>query len=173
MSCGISSSFPEVFPTSGQVTHVLLTRPPLDSGSCPPGLARLACVKHAASVHSEPGSNSPLKSVPTPTAEAGDGRSESILLFSDRKTLVFEKPGKRRLARSTQFSRNRIPGVRNPPADDAVLPASTPRIIRQKANDQYRRIRPPPSTNLFAASERHRAGRPFRKNRKPLRGREI
>ena len=29
MSCGISSSFPEVFPTSGQVTHVLLTRPPL------------------------------------------------------------------------------------------------------------------------------------------------
>src|SRR5438309_11594820 len=63
MSCGISSSFPEVFPTSGQVTHVLLTRPPLDSGSCPPGLARLACVKHAASVHSEPGSNSPLKSV--------------------------------------------------------------------------------------------------------------
>ena len=65
MSCGISSSFPEVFPTSGQVTHVLLTRPPLDSGSCPPGLARLACVKHAASVHSEPGSNSPLKSVPS------------------------------------------------------------------------------------------------------------
>jgi hypothetical protein len=65
MSCGISSSFPEVFPTSGQVTHVLLTRPPLDSGGCPPGLARLACVKHAASVHSEPGSNSPLKGVQT------------------------------------------------------------------------------------------------------------
>ena len=35
MSCGISSSFPEVFPTSGQVTHVLLTRPPLDLGVAP------------------------------------------------------------------------------------------------------------------------------------------
>src|SRR6188768_128096 len=36
MSCGISSSFPEVFPTSGQVTHVLLTRPPLDWRELPP-----------------------------------------------------------------------------------------------------------------------------------------
>src|SRR5215470_6111516 len=36
MSCGISSSFPEVFPTSGQVTHVLLTRPPLDWKELPP-----------------------------------------------------------------------------------------------------------------------------------------
>ena len=35
MSCGISSSFPEVFPTSGQVTHVLLTRPPLDCRVAP------------------------------------------------------------------------------------------------------------------------------------------
>jgi hypothetical protein len=35
MSCGISSSFPEVFPTSGQVTHVLLTRPPLDWSELP------------------------------------------------------------------------------------------------------------------------------------------
>ena len=36
MSCGISSSFPEVFPTSGQVTHVLLTRPPLNWRVAPP-----------------------------------------------------------------------------------------------------------------------------------------
>ena len=35
MSCGISSSFPEVFPTSGQVTHVLLTRPPLNCRVAP------------------------------------------------------------------------------------------------------------------------------------------
>jgi hypothetical protein len=35
MLCGISSSFPEVFPTSGQVTHVLLTRPPLNRGVAP------------------------------------------------------------------------------------------------------------------------------------------
>jgi hypothetical protein len=36
MSCGISSNFSEVFPTSGQVTHVLLTRPPLDWKELPP-----------------------------------------------------------------------------------------------------------------------------------------
>jgi hypothetical protein len=36
MLCGISSSFPEVFPTSGQVTHVLLTRPPLNWRVAPP-----------------------------------------------------------------------------------------------------------------------------------------
>ena len=40
---------------------MLLTRSPLYSGSCPPFLARLACVRHAASVRSEPGSNSPVE----------------------------------------------------------------------------------------------------------------
>ena len=92
MSCGISSSFPEVFPTSGQVTHVLLTRPPLDSGSCPPGLARLACVKHAASVHSEPGSNSPLKSVLTArTFRARSDRCELNPVFLRKQFLVLRE----------------------------------------------------------------------------------
>jgi hypothetical protein len=40
---------------------VLLTRSPLYSRSCPRFLVRLACVRHAASVDSEPGSNSRLK----------------------------------------------------------------------------------------------------------------
>ena len=56
--CGISTGFPVLFPTSGQITHVLLTRAPLYSEDCSPFLARLACVRHAASVDSEPGSNS-------------------------------------------------------------------------------------------------------------------
>jgi hypothetical protein len=58
-SCGIVPSFPGVSPTTGQVNHVLLTRSPL-SGVLLPLCARLACVRHAASVHSEPGSNSPV-----------------------------------------------------------------------------------------------------------------
>ena len=60
--CGISSSFPELFPTPRQVSHVLLTRSPLGLHQCCHwmDLVRLACVKHAASVHSEPGSNSPV-----------------------------------------------------------------------------------------------------------------
>ena len=41
--------------------HVLLTRTPLYSLGCPSFLVRLACVRRAASVDSEPGSNSHLK----------------------------------------------------------------------------------------------------------------
>ena len=50
-----------------QVTHALLTRPPLSHKRlqteviCLKCFVRLACVKHAASVHPEPGSNSHKK----------------------------------------------------------------------------------------------------------------
>ena len=50
-----------------QVTHALLTRPPLSQRKlqteviCFQCFVRLACVKHAASVHPEPGSNSQIK----------------------------------------------------------------------------------------------------------------
>ena len=47
-------------PPQGQVTHVLLTRLPLYSRTEVRFLVRLACVRHAASVRSEPGSNSPV-----------------------------------------------------------------------------------------------------------------
>ena len=57
---GISPPFGELSPTRGQITHVLLTRAPLYSGPEGLFLVRLACVRHAASVRSEPGSNSPV-----------------------------------------------------------------------------------------------------------------
>ena len=58
---GISSCFQLLFQGQGQVAHVLLTRSPLVYPRR--GLTvRLACVKHAASVRPEPGSNSPLMS---------------------------------------------------------------------------------------------------------------
>jgi hypothetical protein len=57
----ISPGFPELSQSEGQVTHVLLTRSPLiTQGQAPKITVRLACVKHAASVRPEPGSNSPL-----------------------------------------------------------------------------------------------------------------
>ncbi len=63
--CGISSAFAGLSPTEGQVSYVLLTRSPLYlvSQYCyrETVLVRLACVRHAASVDSEPGSNSRLK----------------------------------------------------------------------------------------------------------------
>ena len=59
----ISHPFKRLSRSEGQVTHVLLTRspltpPPKKKGTRP---VRLACVKHAASVRPEPGSNSPKK----------------------------------------------------------------------------------------------------------------
>ena len=64
--CGFSVHFYTVSPCIGQVTHAFLTRPPLSPQSphrsaLTPSSARLACVKRAASVHPEPGSNSLLK----------------------------------------------------------------------------------------------------------------
>ena len=65
--CGISSRFQLLSPCTRQVTHALLTRPPLSHKIINPEgnqikcFVRLACVKHAASVHPEPGSNSHVK----------------------------------------------------------------------------------------------------------------
>ena len=59
---GIRPSFPSLSRSKGQVTHVLLTRSPLIHPVQAPSFSvRLACVKHAASVRPEPGSNSPQK----------------------------------------------------------------------------------------------------------------
>ena len=52
---GISQTFAWVSQSMGQITYVLLTRSPLEV-QVP--LDRLACIRHAASVHPEPGSNS-------------------------------------------------------------------------------------------------------------------
>jgi hypothetical protein len=49
-----------LFQIMGQVIHVLLTRAPLYSFPEGNFRVRLACVRHAASVRSEPGSNSPV-----------------------------------------------------------------------------------------------------------------
>jgi hypothetical protein len=83
---GISTGFPMLSQTSGQVAHVLLTRSPLGLPQCCHwmGLARLACIKHAASVRPEPGSNSPSRSA--------EGEPSVDLLDRDRET-PFPGPG--------------------------------------------------------------------------------
>ena len=60
-SFGISQAFAWLSPVNGYITQVLLTRAPLYSYCY--FLVRLACLRHAASVHSEPGSNSQIKKI--------------------------------------------------------------------------------------------------------------
>ena len=57
--CGISSRFQLLSPSLRQVPHALLTRSPLSQEKqAPLNPVRLACVRRAASVRPEPGSNS-------------------------------------------------------------------------------------------------------------------
>ena len=55
---GITWYFYQLSPSEGYVTHVLLTSPPFSEKQASPAI-RLACLRRAASVRSEPGSNSP------------------------------------------------------------------------------------------------------------------
>ena len=60
---GIRRRFRRLSPCLRQVAYVLLTRAPVAGGEKQaflPAAPRLACVKPVASVHPEPGSNSPL-----------------------------------------------------------------------------------------------------------------
>ena len=91
--CGISSRFQLLSPCTGQVTHALLTRPPLSHQKlhseeirlrC---FVRLACVKHAASVHPEPGSNSHIKVFILP--ESSGWISVPLLLLAKGSHLLF------------------------------------------------------------------------------------
>ena len=61
--CGIRPGFPGLSRWSGQVAYALLTRAPVAGRrkqASAPVAPRLACVRPVASVHPEPGSNSPL-----------------------------------------------------------------------------------------------------------------
>ena len=92
---GIRPSFPGLSRCRGQVTHVLLTRSPLGATRCchQVVLARLACIKHAASVHPEPGSNSPseiVNSLRSPEARRGCSRME----LGDPGATEFDHPSR-------------------------------------------------------------------------------
>ena len=59
---GISAIFTALSPPSGQIAHAFLALPPLPAGVLlHPPIVRLACLIHAASVRSEPESNSQRK----------------------------------------------------------------------------------------------------------------
>src|SRR5436309_12904726 len=72
ISLGITRSFPRLCPPAGLVTVALLTLAPLALRP-----VRLACLIHAANVHSEPGSNPSKVALTGPHAQARDGSSPS------------------------------------------------------------------------------------------------
>ena len=59
--CGINPAFAELSPTSGYVPIYYSPVRHSPPGVAPRAAVRLACVKHAASVQSEPGSNSSVQ----------------------------------------------------------------------------------------------------------------
>src|SRR3712207_3527034 len=114
---GISFGFPELSRCDGQIAHVLLTRSPLVYPRR--GLtARLACVKHAASVRPEPGSNSPLNSVDV-----------GLATFID----FLEYPGKSwsRSRAEPSYQRNRPQTSKNQRAGLRSLPTGRFKLIRR------------------------------------------
>ena len=87
---GISRRFHRLSPCRGQVAYALRTRAPVaGSPLLGPAAPRLACVKPAASVHPEPGSNSSLyihfitlSPIPTGFLKKRNQRSRIQKLFS-------------------------------------------------------------------------------------------
>ena len=79
---GITTRFQELFRCMGQVGHALLTRSPLSRPEqAPADPVRLACVKHAASVHPEPESNPPQKNLcGKPTCDSRNKKIDDRLI---------------------------------------------------------------------------------------------
>jgi hypothetical protein len=111
---GISSGFPELSQSQGQVAHVLLTRSPLGTARCchRTDLARLACVRHAASVRPEPGSNSPSEIVELSEAHAEAGTPETSLSSGTRRPRGHRGSPSRRASSGDGRCRGSLPGHR-------------------------------------------------------------
>ena len=95
---GVNRPFGRLSPCDRQVAYALLTRPPLAGKVLPlPAAARLACVRPAASVYPEPGSNSSLyKIVLFPTSRGTMYVSYalcllSIIIFKYRRRIISAK----------------------------------------------------------------------------------
>ena len=109
-SLGITRSFPRLYPTMGLVTFALLTLTPLALRP-----VRLACLIHAANVHSEPGSNPSKVSLQTPS------------LARERKPSTFPQERLRNFSywshRAVCFFRRPLPVPRNRPRPEDRKPS--------------------------------------------------
>jgi hypothetical protein len=158
-TCGIRPGFPGLFPTTGQVAHVLLTRLPLGT-PLPCGrraLARLACIRRAASVHPEPGSNSPSKARTQGLATLSHLGSQSLSHSSVVK--VLSAPTSRPLGGHLEPAGSR---TRSGRARKAFLVGGVPAIV------PLIRPRLQPRQQVFDCSVRGRRPRADRSGPGPL-----
>ena len=89
---GITTRFQELFRCMGQVGHALLTRSPLSPRQqAARDPVRLACVKHAASVHPEPESNPPQKKPFHGDIQSDDSQKEKRRTILVRPRTVTQK----------------------------------------------------------------------------------
>ena len=88
--CGISAPFGTLSPSKGQVIYVLRTRAPLYSGC--PFRVRLACVRRAANVRSEPGSNSPVIKTVSGVRPVGLNSRSCVAVYSSQSAVFTAHP---------------------------------------------------------------------------------
>ena len=93
--CGISSRFQLLSPSLRQIAHALLTRSPLSLTSfirriIPSNSVRLACVRRAASVRPEPGSNSLLNPIFQPVSQLNSSSKRFAFFITCVHSLFYE-----------------------------------------------------------------------------------
>ena len=138
----------------GQVTHVLLTRSPLiQNQQADPFTVRLACVKHAASVRPEPGSNSPNKTnknKPQPTTNKQPARTHSQYNSPENQTRPNPTPQQRGPGKPKQNKPQKphTTKIMRSPQDHGIKNMTHYRVLKQhthKKNPQTKPVRVLPS----------------------------
>ena len=131
----------------GQVTHVLLTRSPLiQNQKTDPFTVRLACVKHAASVRPEPGSNSPNKTNKTRPQPTTNSQPEPTVSTTVQKTRPGPtqpqtmEPGK---PKQNKPQKPRITKIMRSPQGHGIKNMTHYRVLKQHTHRDLRPGRTP------------------------------
>ena len=145
----ISHPFKRLSRSEGQVTHVLLTRspltpPPKKRGTRP---VRLACVKHAASVRPEPGSNSPKKPKNKPHTNPNNQKSHQ-----DQHAAHSNSPENQSRPKSIQTTHpTPLSQPQHPPTNTARRHHNQPKETRQAKNQKQNKMAQ--KTNTLSRSQ--------------------
>lgn len=119
---------------------MLRTRSPLYSGPGGPFLARLACVKRAANVRSEPGSNSPVKNCRASWRQAVAPATVARIASVDETFASSNRPARPRAAYGFRFS---FQGPIRCPPPKGSRTIAPPTLVVNRGRARRRRPSPP------------------------------